>query len=116
MLLGRKAALEKALDKNVTAVKAAAKPAAKPAAKKGSLDLTDAGIAASMDAPAGAKAKEESWGDITIAIGEGDPHFGLTMAKGFADLAARKKELAANDLNKLNAYVRDTADAITHQI
>jgi hypothetical protein len=93
-----------------------AEPAGKPAPAKGAgpqlLDLGSVGIEATMEAPEGAKAKASEWGDITVKKGDG---FDITIAEDAADLAARKKEIEANDVNKLKGFEIETEDVLLYR-
>lgn len=94
----------------------AAKPAegAKPAAKLAELDVSSAGEAYKgwkLMAPEGATAKEQ-FGALEVKAGDG---FQLEVHSGPTDMAARKKEIASNDVNKLKRYVTEAPDAIVYE-
>lgn len=59
-----------------------------------------------VQAPEGATAKE-SFGAVEVHAGDG---FALEIHVDASDLAGRKKEIEANDINKLKRWVTDTAD------
>lgn len=65
----------------------------------------------SVDAPEGATVKE-SFGNAEIILGEG---FQLDINRNKADVAAIKKESAANDINKVKGYVLDQPDVLLYE-
>jgi len=93
-----------------------AEPAGEPAPAKGPgphlLDLGSVGIEGTMEAPEGAEAKASEWGDITVKKGDG---FDITIAEDAADLAERKKEIEANDVNKLKGFEIETEDILLYR-
>lgn len=92
---------------------AEAKADAKPAApvELASLSLEDAGIDATLQAPAGAKAADE-FGSVVVSAGEG---FQLQVSTGPADLAASKKEIEGNTVNKLKSFVTDAPTELVYE-
>ena len=93
-----------------------AKPApeapAKATPKAHVLDLSSVEIAAVMEVPEGAVAKKASWGDVTVEKGEA---FNITINDYKADLAERKKEIEANDVNKLKGFEIETEDTLLYR-
>jgi hypothetical protein len=87
-------------------------PAA-PAAPKEPVvvDLTPAGIAATISVPAGTTMKE-SFGDAALKNG---PRFQLLVHPGDRDLARWKAEVVANDVNKLKRWVSEAPDALVYE-
>ena len=92
----------------------AAAPAPAAAPKLALLDASAAGEAYKgwkLMAPEGATAKED-FGALAVAAGAG---FQLEVHSGAVDMAARKKEIESNDVNKLKRYVTDTPEAIVFE-
>jgi hypothetical protein len=90
----------------------AAKPADKP--KLAELDASAAAEAYKgwkLMAPEGATAKE-AFGALEVKAGDG---FQLEVHSGALDMPGRKKEIGANDVNKLKRYVTDTPEAIVYE-
>ncbi len=87
--------------------------AAEPAAevKLAELDLEEAGIEVKLQAPEGAKAAEE-FGAYTVKAGE---TFQLEIHTGAADLAARKKEIEENTVNKLKKFHTESDTALVYE-
>jgi len=86
---------------------------ATPPAKMVELDASSAGEAYAgwkLQAPEGATAKED-FGALLVSDGKG---FQLEVHEG-ADLAARKKEIEANDVNKLKGFVTDKPDVLLYK-
>ncbi len=94
---------------------AADKPADPPAPPKlASLDLSAVGEdwkGWTIMAPEGATAKE-SFGAAEVAAGAS---FQLELRTAKGDVAAIKKEIQANDINKLKQFVVDTPDALLYE-
>jgi len=85
-----------------------------PPVKMVELDASSAGEAYAgwkLMAPEGAVAKED-FGALAVKAGDG---FQLEVNSGAIDMAARKKEIESNDVNKLKRYVSDTPDAIVYE-
>lgn len=85
-----------------------------PPAKLVDLDLSSAGETYAgwhIQAPAGATAKED-FGALAVSDGAG---FQLEVNSGAVDMAARKKEIEANDVNKLKKYLTDSPDTLVYQ-
>jgi hypothetical protein len=79
-----------------------------PPAKLAAVDLSVGGDdfkKLTVQAPEGATAKE-SFGSVEITQGDG---FGLQISKDAGNLADLKKEITANDVNKLKRFVSETA-------
>lgn len=99
------------------AVKAAdggdAKVEAKPAApvKLAELSMEDAGLDAKLQAPDGAKAAEDL-GAFVVTAGES---FQLQINTGAADLAASKKEIEGNTVNKLKSFVTESETELVYE-
>ena len=87
--------------------------AAEPAAevKLAELSLEDAGVDVKLQAPEGAKAAEE-FGAYTVKAGE---TFQLEIHTGAADLAARKKEIEENTVNKLKKFHTESDTALVYE-
>ena len=64
-----------------------------------------------MMAPEGAKATDD-FGNVLVK--KGDP-FQIEISSSAKDIAALKKEIAANTLNKLKKFYVDTADALLYE-
>ncbi len=64
-----------------------------------------------ITAPEGATCKE-AFGALEIKAGDG---FQVEVHNGKLDLAARKKEIEGNTVNKLKKYTTDTAEAIVYE-
>lgn len=75
------------------------------------LSLEDAEIEATLQAPEGAKAADE-FGAVVVSAGES---FQLQVGTGATDLAARKKEIEGNTVNKLKSFVTDTATELVYE-
>lgn len=104
--------------KSAAPSEAPAKPAAPtPAAAAPKLVDLDASSAGDdykgwkLSAPEGAKAKD-SFGALEVKAGDG---FQLEVHSGKLDMAARKKEIADNTMNKLKRYVVESPDAIVYE-
>lgn len=96
------------------AAPAAAPAAAAPAAKLVELDASPAGERFKgwkLQAPEGASAKED-FGALAVKAGDG---FQLEVNSGAVDMAARKKEIASNDVNKLKRYVVEAPDTLIYE-
>ncbi len=89
--------------------KADAKAAAP--AKLAELSLEDAGLDAKLQAPEGAKGAEDL-GAFTVTAGES---FQLQINTGEADLAARKKEIESNPVNKLKSFVTESDTELVYE-
>lgn len=88
--------------------------AAAPPAKLVEIDASSAGAAYAgwkLMAPEGAVAKED-FGALSVSDGKG---FQLEVHSGATDMAATKKEIESNDVNKLKKYVTDTPDVIVYE-
>lgn len=87
--------------------------AAEPAAevKLAELNLEDTGLDVKLQAPEGAKAAEE-FGAYTVKAGE---TFQLEIHTGAADLAARKKEIEDNTVNKLEKFHTESDAALVYE-
>ncbi len=109
----KKADAKKADAKPADAKKADAKADAKAAApvKLAELSLEDAGLDAKLQAPEGAKASEE-FGAYLVQSGEA---FQLEIHTNFADLAARKKEIEGNTVNKLKRFVTESETELLYE-
>ena len=83
-----------------------------PPAKMVATDLSPAGIEATMQAPEGATVKE-AFGSGEVQTADGSFHLEISTDK--ADLAARKAEIEANDINKLESYVVDGPDGVLYK-
>jgi hypothetical protein len=95
--------------------KGAAKAADKKEAAKGGakLELNAGGVTGvTIDAPAGATVKEGAAGGVEITAGD---KFQLQVVASKADIAGWKKDIAANDVNKLKKYHVDTADELLYE-
>lgn len=92
---------------------AEAKAEAKPAApvKLADLSLEDAGLDGILQAPEGAKASED-FGSFVVQAGES---FQLQINTGAADLAARKKEIEGNTVNKLKSFVTESETELVYE-
>jgi hypothetical protein len=92
---------------------AEAKADAKPAepVKLAKLSLEEAEIEATLEAPEGAKAADE-FGAVVVSAGES---FQLQVNGSATDLAARKKEIEGNTVNKLKAFVTDTPTELVYE-
>ncbi|MSP62918.1 MAG: hypothetical protein EXR72_21805 [Myxococcales bacterium] len=106
----------KALAPAAAAPIAPAQPVAAPAAvaAAGPLDVSSAGDdwkGFTLAAPAGATAKG---GLLGLEVKQGDG-FHLEMSTGKSDLAARKKEIQGNDINKLKRFLTDSKDALVYE-
>jgi hypothetical protein len=75
------------------------------------LSLEDAGIDAKLQAPKGAKATEE-FGSVVVSAGES---FQLQINTNHADIAASKKEIEGNTVNKLKSFVTDAAAELVYE-
>ena len=87
----------------------------KGAAAKGGakLELNAGGVTGvTIEAPAGATAKEGAAGGVEITAGD---KFQLQVTASKADIAGWKKDIAANDVNKLKKYHVDTADELLYE-
>lgn len=86
-------------------------PAPAKPVKLAELSLEDAGMDAKLQAPEGAKVAEE-FGAYTVKAGDA---FQLEVHTGAADLAARKKEIEANDVNKLKKFHTESETALVYE-
>lgn len=96
-----------------TATAAPTPPPAAPVAMA-PLDLSPVGedwAGWTVQAPAGATVKE-SFGAAQITAG---PSFNLDIRADKGDVAAFKKEIEGNDINKVKRFVVDTPDAILYE-
>jgi hypothetical protein len=75
------------------------------------LSLAPAGLNAKLSAPEGAKAAEE-FGAYTVKAGE---NFQLELRAGATDIAARKKEIAENTVNKLKRYAVESEEELVYE-
>lgn len=75
------------------------------------VSLEDAGLDGKLKAPEGAKVAEEM-GAYTVKSGE---TFQLEIHTGDADLAARKKEIEENTLNKLKSFLTESDTALVYE-
>ena len=94
---------------------AAAKKAAAPAkaAAGNKLELAGGGLPdVTIAAPAKATVKESAAGGAEVNAGD---KFQLQISKSKADIAGAKKEIAANDVNKLKKFHVDTADELLYE-
>jgi hypothetical protein len=89
--------------------KADATPAAP--VKLAALSLEDADLDATIQAPEGAKATAE-FGAVLVGAGE---TFQLQINSNHADLAASKKEIEGNTVNKLKSFVTDSATELVYE-
>lgn len=87
-------------------------PEKTPPAKLVTTDLQPAGVAATVQAPEGASVKE-AFGRAEVETAGGGFHIEIAAEK--ADLAARKQEIEANDVNRFKRYVVDDADGVLYQ-
>ena len=62
-------------------------------------------------APEGATAKDD-FGALAVTDGKG---FQLEVHGGAVDMAARKKEIEANDVNKLKRFITDAPDTLVYE-
>lgn len=83
---------------------------AKPVAMTNA-SLESVGVDATLKAPEGAKVAEDL-GAYTVKAGE---NFQLELHTGAADLAARKKEIEDNTVNKLKAFVTESDTALLYE-
>jgi hypothetical protein len=104
-----KAADAKSDDGKAEADAKAAEPV--KAVKLAELSLEEAGADVKLQAPEGAKAAEE-FGAYTVKAGE---TFQLEIRAGAADLAARKKEIEENTVNKLKSFVTESDTALVYE-
>ena len=84
------------------------------AAKLVTLDASAAGEEYkgwTLTAPEGAVAKED-FGALAVTDGKG---FQLEVHGGTVDMAARKKEIEANDVNKLKRFITDAPDTLVYE-
>ncbi|MCH9688564.1 MAG: hypothetical protein K0V04_44445 [Deltaproteobacteria bacterium] len=90
-----------------------AKAEATPAApvKLAALSLEDAGLEGTLQAPEGAKASAE-FGAFVVNAGES---FQLEIHSSAADLAARKKEIEGNTVNKLKSFVTENETELVYE-
>lgn len=90
-----------------------AKAEARPAepVKLAEVSLEDAGLDAKLQAPEGAKAAEDL-GAFVVTAGES---FQLQINTGPADLAASKKEIEGNTINKLKAFVTESETELVYE-
>jgi hypothetical protein len=79
--------------------------------KLAALSLEDAEIEATLQAPEGAKAADE-FGAVVVSAGES---FQLQIGTGPTDLAARKKEIEGNTVNKLKGFVTDAPTELVYE-
>ncbi len=91
--------------------KADAKPEPAKPVKLAKVSLEDAGLDAVVDAPEGAKVAED-FGAFTVKAGDS---FQLEIHTGAADLAARKKEIEGNDVNKLKKFHTESETALVYE-
>lgn len=73
--------------------------------------LESVGVDAKMKAPEGAKVAEDL-GAYTVKAGE---NFQLEIHTGEADLAARKKEIEDNTVNKLKSFLTESDTALVYE-
>jgi hypothetical protein len=97
----------KAADAGEADVKA--EPAKPVAMTDASLEAV--GIDATLKAPEGAKVAEDL-GAYTVKAGE---NFQLEIHTGAADLAARKKEIEENTVNKLKSFLTESDSALVYE-
>ena len=83
---------------------------AKPVAMT-DVSLESVGVEASLKAPEGAKVAEDL-GAYTVKAGE---NFQLELHTGAADLAARKKEIEDNTVNKLKSFLTESDSALVYE-
>ncbi len=91
-------------------------PTPPPAAevKLVSIDLTPGGDdwkGMTIMAPEGATVKA---GPLAVEVQKGD-HFFIEVNNSKADIAARKKEIQENDVNKLKSFTTDSPDALVYE-
>ena len=86
-------------------------PAPAKPVKLAELSLEDAGMDAKLQAPEGAKVAEE-FGAYTVKAGDA---FQLEVHTGEADLAARKKEIEGNTVNKLKSFHTESDTALLYE-
>ncbi len=103
----------KKADAKTPAAAGDAKAEATPAApvKLASLSLEDSGLEGTLEAPEGAKAAAE-FGAFLVNAGES---FQLEIHSGPADLAARKKEIEGNTINKLKSFVTESETELVYE-
>jgi hypothetical protein len=96
------------------AVAAAAKKALPAKAAAGAkLDLAAGGLTeVTIEAPAGAVVKESAAGGAEVTAGD---KFQLQITKSKADIAGWKKDIAANDVNKLKKYHVDSPEELLYE-
>jgi hypothetical protein len=85
-----------------------------PAAKLVEIDASTAGEAYAgwkVQAPEGSTAKDD-FGALSVSDGRG---FQLEIHEGPVDMAARKKEIEANDINTFKRYVTDKPDMVVYE-
>lgn len=88
-----------------------AKPEPAKPVKLASASLEDTGLDATIQAPEGAKLAEE-FGAFTVKAGE---TFQLEIHTGPVDLAARKKEIEGNTINKLKKFHTESETALVYE-
>jgi len=88
-----------------------AKPEPAKPVKLAKVSLEDSGLDATLQAPEGAKVAEE-FGAYTVKAGES---FQLEIHASAADLAARKKEITDNTVNKLKKFVTESETALVYE-
>jgi hypothetical protein len=104
---------EEATPANTSTEKAETTPAAAPAtpaAALAALDLSEAGIKASIQAPEGATAKD-SYGTVEIKVDDGSSFF-LEINSGAPDMAELVQEWKDNTMQKLQATHVETTDVL----
>ena len=79
--------------------------------KLAELSLEDAGLEAKLQAPEGAKVSAE-FGSFLVQAGES---FQLQINSSAADLAAAKKEIEGNTVNKLKAFVTESETELVYE-
>ena len=87
-------------------------PVKKVEVKMVPLDLTAAGLKATIDAPAGAVAAD-SFGTIEVKVGDGTPFF-VQIDTEAAKMADVKKSVETNDMQKLKKMLMDTPEVIMY--
>ena len=75
------------------------------------LSTANADFALTMPAPEGATVKDDI-GDVDVLAGDG---FQIVVHSSESDIAAAKKEITANTINKLKQFTTDEADTLVYE-
>jgi hypothetical protein len=86
-------------------------PSEAPEVKLAKLDLSSVGLPLTIDAPAGATAKE-SFGAFVVASGK---NFELIIRPQKEDLAQIRKQIQNNDVARLIGFIVDTPDTLFYE-